>query len=85
VPVVNRNIAVTLLRALSHAHSMGPRGLKEALGRVKMVPAVSGAPGHAGILRQLDPAGWMGLGYLVARRLDADGVNSHFVDRLGAE
>ena len=26
-----------------------------------------------------------GAGYLVARRLDADGVNSHLVDRFGEE
>jgi hypothetical protein len=28
---------------------------------------------------------WMGSGYLVARTLDADGVNSHLVDRFGEE
>jgi branched-chain amino acid transport system substrate-binding protein len=27
----------------------------------------------------------IGAGYLVARRLDADGVNSHLVDRFGEE
>jgi len=27
----------------------------------------------------------MGAGYIVARQLDADGVNSHLVDRFGEE
>jgi branched-chain amino acid transport system substrate-binding protein len=27
----------------------------------------------------------MGAGYLVARTLDADGVNSHLVDRFGED
>jgi len=27
----------------------------------------------------------MGSGYLVARTLDADGINSHLVDRFGDE
>ena len=28
---------------------------------------------------------WMGAGYLVARRLDPDGINSHLVDRFGED
>ncbi len=31
------------------------------------------------------PRARMGAGYLVARRLDADGINSHLVDRFGEE
>ena len=29
--------------------------------------------------------GWMGAGYLVARRLDPDGKNSHLVGRFGQD
>lgn len=43
VPVVNRDVAFTLLRALADAHPLSPRGVKEALERVKMMPAASGA------------------------------------------
>ena len=45
VPVVNRDVATVLLHAFADAHPLTPRGVKEALERVKMVPAASGAPG----------------------------------------
>jgi branched-chain amino acid transport system substrate-binding protein len=83
VPVVNRDVAATLLRALSDAHPLSPRGLKEALERVKMMPAASGAPGTRVSFGNWTRRAWMGAGYLVARRLDPDGVNSHLVDRFG--
>ncbi len=85
VPVVNRDIAFTLLRALADAHPLSPRGVKEALERVKMMPAASGAPGTRVSFGQWTRRAWMGAGYLVARQLDADGVNSHLVDRFGQE
>jgi branched-chain amino acid transport system substrate-binding protein len=85
VPVVNRDVAATLLRALSDAHPLSPRGLKEALERVKMMPAASGAPGTRVSFGNWTRRAWMGAGYLVARRLDPDGVNSHLVDRFGEE
>ena len=60
--------------------------MKEALERVKLLPAASGAPGHAALLRQVTPhRGWMGAGYLVARRLDPDGTTAHLVDRFGQD
>ena len=45
VPVVNRDIATVLLRAFADARPLSPRGVKEALERVKMLPAATGAPG----------------------------------------
>lgn len=45
VPVVNRDLAVAILHALADARPLCPRGDKEALERVKSVPAASGAPG----------------------------------------
>ena len=51
--------------------------MKEALERVKMLPAASGAPGTCLSFGKWTRRGWMGAGYLVARRLDPDGVNSH--------
>ena len=85
VPVVNCDVARTLLHALTDAHPLSPRGVKEALERVKMLPAASGAPGTRVSFGNWTRRAWMGAGYLVARQLDADGVNSHLVDRFGEE
>jgi len=85
VPVVNRDLATVLLHAFADAHPLTPRGVKEALERVKMLPAASGAPGTRLSFGKWTRRGWMGAGYLVARELDADGVNSHLVDRFGQE
>lgn len=85
VSVVNRDVAETLVRAFSDAHPLSPRGVKEALERVKMLPAASGAPGTRVSFGKWTRRAWMGAGYLVARTLDADGVNSHRVDRFGED
>jgi len=85
VPVVNRDIATTLLHALADAHPLSPRGVKEALERVKMLPAASGAPGTRISLGKWGRRAWVGAGYLVARRLDPDGVHSHRVARFGED
>ena len=85
VPVVNYDVARTLLQALTDAHPLSPRGVKEALERVKMSPAASGAPGTRVSFGNWTRRAWMGAGYLVARQLDAEGVNSHLVDRFGEE
>jgi ABC-type branched-subunit amino acid transport system substrate-binding protein len=85
LPVVNRDIATVLLRAFAEARPLSPRGVKEALERVKMLPAASGAPGTMLRFGSWSHRAWMGAGYLVARGLDADGINSHLVDRFGQE
>ena len=85
VPVVNRDVAATLLRAFADAHPLSPRGVKEALERVKMLPAASGAPGTRVSFGKWTRRAWVGAGYLVARRLDPDGVHAHRVARFGEE
>jgi branched-chain amino acid transport system substrate-binding protein len=85
VPVVNYDVARTLLEAIVDAHPLSPRGVKEALERVRMMPAASGAPGTRISFGKWKRQAWVGAGYLVARQLDADGVNSHLVDRFGEE
>lgn len=82
-PVVNRDAAETLLRALADAHPLSPRGVKEALERVKMMPAAVGAPGTRISYGKWTRRGWMGAGYLIARQVDPDGVHSHLVGRFG--
>ena len=83
VPLMNRDFATVLLQAFADAHPLSPRGVKEALERVKMLPAAAGAPGTRISFGKWTRRGWMGAGYLVARRLDPDGVHSHLVDRFG--
>jgi branched-chain amino acid transport system substrate-binding protein len=83
VPLMNRDFATVLLHAFADAHPLSPRGVKEALERIKMVPAAAGAPGTRISFGRWMRRGWMGAGYLVARQLDADGVHSHLVDRFG--
>jgi len=85
VPVVNHDIATALLRAFADAHPLSPRGVKEALERVKMIPAAAGAPGTRVSFGKWTRRAWMGAGYLVARKLDPDGINSHLVDRFGED
>jgi branched-chain amino acid transport system substrate-binding protein len=82
---VNRDLATVLLHAFADAHPLSPRGVKEALERVKMVPAASGSPGTRVSFGKWTRRGWMGSGYLVARRLDADGVHTHLVERFGED
>jgi ABC-type branched-subunit amino acid transport system substrate-binding protein len=84
VPVVNRDIATVLLHAFADAHPLTPRGVKEALERVKMLPAAGGAPGTYLSFGKWTRRGWMGAGYLVARQLDPDGVTSRLVARFGS-
>jgi branched-chain amino acid transport system substrate-binding protein len=83
VPVVNRDLATVLLHAFADAHPLSPRGVKEALERVKLVPAASGSPGTRLSFGRWTRRGWVGAGYLVARRLDPDGTSSHLVERFG--
>jgi ABC-type branched-subunit amino acid transport system substrate-binding protein len=72
VPVVNRDLATVLLHAFADAHPLTPRGVKEALERVKMLPAASGAPGTRLSFGKWTRRGWMGAGYLVARTLEPE-------------
>ena len=85
VPVVNRDVATVLLHAFADAHPLTPRGVKDALERVKMIPAASGAPGTYLSFGKWTRRGWMGAGYLVARCLDPDGSRAHLVDRFGQD
>ena len=85
VPVVNYDVARTLLEAIIDAHPLSPRGIKEALERVRMLPAASGAPGTRISFGKWKRQAWVGAGYLVARELEADGVSSRLVDRFGEE
>ena len=85
VPVVNRDIATVLLHAFADAHPLTPKGVRDALERVKMLPAAAGAPGTRLSFGKWTRRGWMGAGYLVARQLNADGRTSRLIDRFGQD
>jgi ABC-type branched-subunit amino acid transport system substrate-binding protein len=85
VPVVNRDLATVLLHAFANARPLSPKGVKEALERVRLLPAASGSPGTRISFGKYAHRGWMGAGYLVARRLDPDGQTAHLVERFTQE
>jgi branched-chain amino acid transport system substrate-binding protein len=83
VPVVNRDLGTILLHAFAEAHPLTPRGVKDALERVKMLPAASGSPATRLSFGKWTRRGWMGAGYLVARQLEPEFGKSRLVGRFG--
>jgi hypothetical protein len=71
--LVKRDAAMCLLHACADATPLSPRGVKEALERVKMLPAAAGSAGTRISFGQWTRRGWMGAGYLTARALDPSG------------
>lgn len=82
VPVVNRDLATVLMCAFADARPLSPRGVRDSMERLKMLPAASGSPGTKISFGNWIHRGWMGSGYLVARMLEDDGVNSRLVARF---
>jgi ABC-type branched-subunit amino acid transport system substrate-binding protein len=72
-PLLWRDCATAFLYAFADAAPLSPLGIKEALERVKMLPAASGSAGTRISFGPWLHRGWVGAGYLVARTLDADG------------
>src|SRR5689334_7888121 len=72
-PLLWRDCATSLLHALAEAKPLSPSGVKNALERVKMLPAACGSPGTRISFGRWIHRGWMGAGYMVARTLDPDG------------
>lgn len=72
-PLLWRDAATALLHAFADAAPLSPRGVKEALERVKMLPAACGSPGTRISFGKWSHRGWVGAGYLVARTLDPEG------------
>ncbi len=58
-------------------------GREGCTGTDPMLPAASGSPGTRISFGNWTHRGWMGAGYLVARRLDPDGTSAHLVERFG--
>ncbi|MGD9795402.1 MAG: ABC transporter substrate-binding protein [Acidimicrobiia bacterium] len=70
-------------RALATATPLSPRGVMEALERVKLMPAACGTPGTRISFGKWLRRGWMGTGYLVARQVSEDGTTTTFRGSLG--
>jgi branched-chain amino acid transport system substrate-binding protein len=71
--VIFRDVAAVLVEAFAQARPLSRRGVKEALERVKMLPAASGAPGTRISFGKWHRHGYTTAGYLVARSLDPAG------------
>jgi hypothetical protein len=76
IPPQMRDLSTVVLHALGDAHPLTPLAVKEALERVKMLPAGCGSPGTRITFGKWQRRGWVGSGYLVARQLDPDGINT---------
>jgi branched-chain amino acid transport system substrate-binding protein len=78
MPVYCHDMGRVIALALAGAKPLTGRGVKEALERVKMVPAATGAPGTKLRFGRFIRQGFMGAEYLVARRVLPDGSRTVF-------
>jgi branched-chain amino acid transport system substrate-binding protein len=72
MPPLCRDVATVITHALGNARPLTGAGVKEAIEGVKFVPAASGAPGTCMQFGKFIRQGWMGVDYLVARRVLPD-------------
>ena len=76
MPLYCYDIGRLMLTAISTARPLTGTGVKDALEKIKMMPAACGAPGTRMRFGRLIRHGWMGTGFLVARRIPPDGSRS---------
>jgi branched-chain amino acid transport system substrate-binding protein len=72
MPVLCRDVATVMVRGLAGARPLTGAGVKEAIEDIKLVPSASGAPGTCLRFGRYIRQGWMGVDYLVARRVLPD-------------
>jgi branched-chain amino acid transport system substrate-binding protein len=77
-PGIAHDLGQVIAHGLAGARPLTGRGVRDAIEKIKMLPAASGAPGtrlrYGKYIRQ----GWMGAEYLVARRVLPDGSDHVF-------
>ncbi|MCV7151540.1 ABC transporter substrate-binding protein [Mycolicibacterium pyrenivorans] len=85
MPPLCRDVATVIVHAIANARPLTGAGVKEALEGVKFVPAASGAPGTCMQFGRYIRQGWMGVDYLVARRIlpDASAHVFHAAPSMG--
>jgi branched-chain amino acid transport system substrate-binding protein len=78
-PLYCCDIGRVMMTALATARPLTGAGVKDALQKIKMMPAASGAPGTRIGFGKFIRRGWMGSEFLVARRVlpDASGTVMH--------
>jgi branched-chain amino acid transport system substrate-binding protein len=75
-PLYCYDIGRIMMTAIATARPLTGQGVKEALERVKMLPAATGAPGTRLRFGKYIRNGWLGSEFLVARRVLPDGSRS---------
>ena len=70
------DLANVVLHALADAHPLTPLATKEAIERVKMLPATCGSAGTYITFGKWMHRGWVGSGFLVANQLDPEGIKT---------
>ncbi|MGV0770653.1 ABC transporter substrate-binding protein [Mycobacterium syngnathidarum] len=72
-PLYCHDVARLMMTALADARPLTGPGVREALERIKMLPAATGAPGTRMRFGKFIRHGWVGSEFLVARRVLPDG------------
>ena len=82
MPLLIHDLGNSVIEALANAQPLSPRGMKESLERVKMLPAAAGSPGTRISFGEWTHRGWMGAGYLTARKFTGEGKKSALYARF---
>lgn len=72
MPGLCRDVATVMVLGLAGARPLTGAGVKEAIENIKLVPSASGAPGTCLRFGRYIRQGWMGVDYLVARKVLPD-------------
>jgi Periplasmic binding protein len=78
IPLYGYDSARVAVDAIRRAEPLSPRGVRGSLERVKGIPAACGAPGTWLKFGRYVHQGWMGSGFLVARKVNAEGTGTAF-------
>jgi ABC-type branched-subunit amino acid transport system substrate-binding protein len=72
MPCLCHDVATVIVRGLAGARPLTGAGVKDAIEDIKLIPSASGAPGTCLRFGRYIRQGWMGVDYLVARRVLPD-------------
>jgi ABC-type branched-subunit amino acid transport system substrate-binding protein len=72
MPCLCHDVATVIVRGLAGARPLTGAGVKAAMEDIKLIPSASGAPGTCLRFGRHIRQGWMGVDYLVARRVLPD-------------
>jgi len=78
IPLYGYDSARIIVDAVRRAEPLSPRGVRDSLERVKAIPAACRAPGTWLKFGRYVHQGWMGAGFLVARKVNAQGTKTVF-------